>query len=402
MLTATSVDPRLVNFDRPLEEVRGEAAYPVVLASVRAEGIAYPVLVNSETLRVIDGAHRVAAALELNLAQVPAIYLTPVQAEAWWVATRLNREAGETGAATMTALTEALAQAGQLTGIGTGEQQPFTSLERRPKMEPDVYEVSILGGYDLGLFENVELPDGSGWAFGIGWARTGSTVINSLLSLHEDCHLTSDAFVVQALARVLTCDMFSLRVPEGLHYTRGMSGMDAPTLRALCETWREQVAPGKQVVGDKGFGYWLHRDFYRKLFPGCQFIFTVRHPLDQFCSYAQGMPWLQNDGAADRPEVVRNYLDQYADAVTATQAETDVITVRFEDLAELEPRTLAVQEVLRKLLGVTVPRGDVRALCTGFDAPVGAVGRHERDLPADFRAEIGEDFLEQVVARCGY
>lgn len=117
--------------ERTFDQVRAEDAYVQARLTLARHGFLHPLLYSSESMIVIDKAHRLVAALDLGMATAPAVALTEAERLLWWAATLLNKEGGVTGPTAAIQALERLAEYGQLTGVGTGigEQRPFVCEE---------------------------------------------------------------------------------------------------------------------------------------------------------------------------------------------------------------------------------------------------------------------------------
>lgn len=110
------VDPGSIDLRKSLEELRADAAFPEVFASIRDRGFIEPALVDPQ-LAIVDGAHRLAAALDLDLAEVPVVVLDREQVDTWWNSLLLIKSGGSPGS---TPLLNDLRKLGALTGVGNG------------------------------------------------------------------------------------------------------------------------------------------------------------------------------------------------------------------------------------------------------------------------------------------
>jgi hypothetical protein len=105
-------------------------------------------------------------------------------------------------------------------------------------------------------------PQAPDWFFVVNHQRTGSSVAVHLIAPH---------------------------LIHAVRYRKSIAITPAH-MRHLLEAWR-RCTSGRPVFGDKGDMYYTHfGEACERVFPGCRFILTVRHPLDTLSSYLQ-QPW---------------------------------------------------------------------------------------------------------------
>lgn len=237
-------------------------------------------------------------------------------------------------------------------------------------------DVAVERAYDV-LPEGVakeEVQPGGDWLFVGCWPRTGSTAVVEMLNQHPDVFCGCEHGVISMLLGVLTSERYYVAGEDGFHYKANLGGgWSWSDLRTFAETWRTCRAPGANVVGDKGYLYWSHRDLLRQVFPGCKFLFPHRHPLDMLASW-----FTINPAMAEGPvETWEGQLRRYVAAVEEALQEPDVLTLEFEALGVLETRTAMMDNVL-SFVGVETPSDWAQKL-RPFDAPAGAIGRFAKD-----------------------
>lgn|GEM_PF-3362014 len=190
-------------------------------------------------------------------------------------------------------------------------------------------------------------PDGSRWFFVTGHGHSGSSAFTEVLSLHpavwcgnEDntpanlLGLFTTKTVISGGSRVLYWQnkQWSGRKRPFSSETRKVT---AGYLRALCEVWRAHVAPGKAFVGDKHIQYLLRRDRFRKVFPGCRFVFCLRHPLDKLSGLLSD-EWVGNAAIAQDPKAAFDIVNMALRNWQAVCREPDFLVVKFESFADPE------------------------------------------------------------------
>jgi hypothetical protein len=147
-------------------------------------------------------------------------------------------------------------------------------------------------------------------------------------------------------------------------------------LRALCETWRDYYCQGKRFVGDKGVKCYIHRDQLRQVFPGCRFLFCVRHPLDQLSGLLND-DWVGNRAMAKEPktawEQVRMYVRMWRKVCRESE---DVLVVKYEHFAKPDTLNTALATCYTHI------GADLEGVCPGNFAPyvsAASVGRWQND-----------------------
>lgn len=218
-------------------------------------------------------------------------------------------------------------------------------------------------------------PDGSGWLFVIGLGRTGTTVTTRILNEHPDVYCADEDGLVLSLLGLLSSQLIYLDNSNVIHYhnynKRPLTGAE---VRRFIDPWRELWAPGARYCGDKLMGYARHRRVVRQAFPGCRFIHTSRHPLDQLSSLIDLPPGHSSVRYAHGPVPLWGIVATNLALMDAVSREEDVFTVEFEAL--FDPESLhAEAQGLFSWLGLEAPDGLIKYV----RPPNRVVGRWRND-----------------------
>jgi tetratricopeptide (TPR) repeat protein len=166
-------------------------------------------------------------------------------------------------------------------------------------------------------------------AFLVGFLRSGTTLLDTMLMGHPDAH-------------VLEEEPLLARLEEALG-GRSLDDLDGETLnrlRALYFEGVQEVAPGvpaKRLLIDKNPLYTLRGPLIQRVFPDARFIFALRHPCDVVLSC-----FMQNFKVS---QMTASFLDLRDAAMLYDRAMAfweqcrplfglNVHTVRYEDLVE--------------------------------------------------------------------
>ena len=229
-----------------------------------------------------------------------------------------------------------------------------------------------------GLWEGVvnwtDAPPGDDWHFIIGKGHCGSSVLARILSTHPDVYSANeDCTVLNTLALfssrvvitsgVQAFNWFNREWADHKHpFASEHRNVTAAYLRDLAEVWRKHAAPGAQHIGDKHVWYLSCRDKLRKIFPGLNFIYTVRHPLSQLAGMIHD-GWRGNDALATQPAVAWVIVSGLVHTYLELEQELDVLIVRYEDLCAL-PSLVDTATLCWEVIGAdtsAIPEADLAA-----------------------------------------
>ena len=152
--------------------------------------------------------------------------------------------------------------------------------------------------------------------FIVGMPRSGSTLIEQILSSHPLIEGTQELPDIPALA--------ARTAGDGIGYPRSLEGLDAAAARALgaeyLERTRIQRKTDRPFFIDKLPNNWLHAGFITLILPNAKIIDARRHPLDCcFSNFKQHFARGQSFSYAldDMGRYYRDYVDlmRHFDAV---------------------------------------------------------------------------------------
>ena len=170
--------------------------------------------------------------------------------------------------------------------------------------------------------------------FVLGMPRSGSTLIEQILSSHPQIHGAGELTLLSDTAN-------NLANGEGqtLQYPASFSALDAPLLRQLADTYLRglpELPPGKLRVTDKMPGNFLYLGLIHLMLPKARIIHTVRSPADTCFScfsklFASGMAY-----SYDLAELGRyyRYYEQLMDHWRSVLPHGSFLDVRYEDLLD--------------------------------------------------------------------
>ena len=186
-----------------------------------------------------------------------------------------------------------------------------------------------------------DVPDGSGWFFGIGAGRSYSRVTSQILSALDDVYCAHEANeVFSILGLLMSKRIVSLEMPLISWNNRPERNMAAWSLRNYCNVWKDSVAYMDPIVGDVGNKYFDIRHILRKVFPRCSFIYTLRNPLDQLASnlrYGGSIKFhedLGHDGEVLQAVNIWGWINTFIQRYHAVCQEEDVLCVPGEAWSE--------------------------------------------------------------------
>ena len=243
--------------------------------------------------------------------------------------------------------------------------------------------------------------DAGNWAFIGSHSRTGSNLWARLLSLHPDCQIGQEDGGPFALMTLFTTRYFFVEGRDCLAINASMRAgrvFSRAEVRMMCEAWRSICGGGAAIVGDKQRQLWFCREAVREVFPGCHFITTIRHPLDQLASACAYNPTISAWSAAQK----LSYLQEHCDDFGCAPTEGGVSTVRFEDLGKAKTRVAVLVEQWERM-GLKASPQLVRAVgSTRYDAPAGTIGRWRSDRHVAVVMQVGADRIAASVEAAGY
>lgn len=281
--------------------------------------------------------------------------------------------------------------------------------DNKPR-EGDEHTIMLFGINDLPLIDDA--PPAHDRFFVIGTGRTGTTVFGKILSQHPDCWCGNECEVISSLVNLLTTTCVqSISSPGflGIRTDRRddrtwPEGEEAvwrtSEIREMCEVWcrKEGERYGASVIGDKSSMYLGIRDMVRRVFPGCTFFMTTRHPLDQMSSYMD-QPWnvaIKDDGTEESLRKAYNWLLYRLKVDEIASSEADVQLVHFEDFGD-EGRLQGVMAASWEQLGLSAPDVDLRGFVRAD--PIGRWRSDERvmHILSGFE-KLGLEIPEWIIA----
>jgi len=235
-----------------------------------------------------------------------------------------------------------------------------------------------------------DTPDGSDWFFLTGYGRSGSSVLSALISEHPHVWCGCEDHTIHALIGLLTTEWVRTLGSDtiSLDWNRREPWTGAE-IRAVLDGYRQAMCHQQRThlvaIGDKSPLYHMRQNSIRQVFPGCKFVFTVRHPLDQLSSMlglAPGQTTVRWDGDLAGGRRCYAFMEQAIRDLLKAQATSDTIVVQFEDLFGLQ-NIRAVYDRCITHIGASLAdcgtgTADPAALAS-YDREPTAVGRWIRD-----------------------
>lgn len=197
-------------------------------------------------------------------------------------------------------------------------------------------------------------PDAGGMAFLVGFPRSGTTLLDSMLSAHPDIEVLEEKGLFSGLHQ----DWSAPGILEAL------TDINADQLEDARDIYRQEVSacrrqPDRSLVIDKLPLNLAYLFLINRLFPAAPIIFLQRHPLDVCIScYSQAFELEASMGYFLDIQDTAHYYDAVLQvaALSMEQVSNPLHTLRYEDLVEApEPR-------LRSLLGFLNIEWDARLL----------------------------------------
>lgn len=256
----------------------------------------------------------------------------------------------------------------------------------------------IYGG-PFDFAEGPSPPDAANWCFIAAGDRTGSNALARMLSVHPDCCIGEERGGPLALMAIFSSDYYAVIGDAGFVRRKTWAAAD---VRYLCDAWRQVYAGDATVAGDKQINIWTHRKAVREVFPGCQIIVTIRHPLDALSSLA-ACHWAHKliNGPDSR---IIAYLHQRCQIFQQALADPTMAVVRYESLAVSEQRWPVVKQLWAELgLSISDKQLEQQICATNYDAPGTAIGRWKTDpFVKRIIATIRDEQLHEWLAIAGY
>lgn len=182
--------------------------------------------------------------------------------------------------------------------------------------------------------------------FLIGFPRSGTTLLDQILSSHPDIRVADEKPAIDRIAEKLVGTQPGTTPLAGL---ADFSAAQAAELKKLYFT-EHGVEEGQGVFVDKLPLNIIHVGFIKRLFPDAKFILALRHPCDTVLScFMQRFElnpamaqFLSLEDAARFYDAVFGLWDRYTKVM-----KLDVHTIRYEDVvADFRPTVAALLEFL--------------------------------------------------------
>ncbi|HEY0446062.1 MAG TPA: sulfotransferase [Allosphingosinicella sp.] len=188
---------------------------------------------------------------------------------------------------------------------------------RRAQLRYDAEEASFAVRRSIALFtpEFFESRKGQGCAapdpiFVIGLQRSGSTLVEQILSSHSRIEGTAELPDVPAFALRLGAKPFGEAGPT---YPESLAALDAAKLKALGEEYIERTrvhrGTDRPFFIDKLPNNWAHIGFIHSILPNAKIIDVRRHPLDCCFSNYKQLYAMEQRFTYDLAELGRYYRD---------------------------------------------------------------------------------------------
>lgn len=180
-------------------------------------------------------------------------------------------------------------------------------------------------------------------AFLVGFSRSGTTLMDSMLGAHPDIRVLEERATEQAMVAVL--DRLPGSYPDALRNLT--SGQQAAVTQAYLHAAGAAAEHGQRLL-DKSPFMTVHLGLVQRVFPGAPIVFMARHPCDVLWSCFMTNLEL-NSGTAHFTRLDSS-VDLYCSVMALWQRYREVLPlnchlVRYEDLLD------APATVLRKVLG---------------------------------------------------
>lgn len=139
-----------------------------------------------------------------------------------------------------------------------------------------------------------DTPDASDWAWINGMGRSGTSMLSKLISSSPEAYIGNETQVVSSIMGMLLSGyhLDTKYVTTNYSYWNN-EHWTGSQLRMFADAWRRAKCGDARIVGDKAGVYLWKRDLWRMLFPGSNFIYSFRHPLDNVTSLVsapEGLP----------------------------------------------------------------------------------------------------------------
>lgn len=230
-----------------------------------------------------------------------------------------------------------------------------------------------MGSYSI--VDDGLVPDASDWCFAIGPARTGSSALTKVISLHPDAIMYNEAWLwgfaeqlqthelTEAVGNVPTKIWLLLqelgnRDQDGfgyIGYNEPVPDLPASVVRRFMDGVRDAFYPDVQMFGDKRNVYRYVLEDVNNVFPNCKLIYTDRDDWDSIASAFKRGRQQNVFGGMTRKQVARECYrricarneDIAQKGIRDGTSSWDVHVVSFEDMAsDLEDTTRSLLEYL--------------------------------------------------------
>ena len=181
--------------------------------------------------------------------------------------------------------------------------------------------------------------------FIVGFIRSGTTLLDTILSGHPDIHLIEEKGFVEAMRNQIGID-------KSISF---IENMDKKTVTSLQDTYENGISlytpnPKPQLVIDRFPLNLVEVPLIAKVFPKARFIFCLRHPMDTVLS-----GYMQNfrlNAAMAAMTNIKTGAELYDAMMTIWQNsveryQLDHITIKYEDL--ISDRETVLQSLLSYL-----------------------------------------------------
>lgn len=165
-----------------------------------------------------------------------------------------------------------------------------------------------------------------------GLPRSGSTLVEQILSRHSQVDATQELDEIVSIARSLS----DAGDPAAAQYPESMANLDAARVRELAERYLEFVASYRQRAAyfvDKAPGNFLHIGLIKTLFPNARILDVRRNPLASGWSIYRQF-FADSFHFSYDLQTIGQYFNGYIDLMAHWQTvlSGEILTVKYEDL----------------------------------------------------------------------
>lgn len=177
---------------------------------------------------------------------------------------------------------------------------------------------------------NISLNQSNTPVFIVGMPRSGTTLIEQILSSHSEVCGAGELPYLGEIAEQAISDNKSIRYPECINH------LSAGNLTQLSDDYLAKLnshGDGRKHISDKMPHNFMYVGLIRKLFPNCKIIHCLRNPLD-VCLSIYFHNFNQNHPYTDKLSHLGHYYNQYRKLMAFWKCQYDdlIIDISYEEL----------------------------------------------------------------------